>query len=489
MPTHRYSQGYRAKRNADEPRRIAFDVLTQVSSEGAYANIALPQALRRARARGLIDARDAAFISELVHGTLRAQGRLDWIISRHLTRSLEQTDPMVVDLLRLGAHQILNMRVPDHAAVSATVDVAREHLSEGPTRMVNAVLRALTREEDGAINEDLQNIADPYERLSIASSHPTWMVRAFEDALDAHGYPTEELELLLEGNNEAPIVTLVARPGLVEPADLADEAESILSTRVAPGTVSEYAVLVESGDPALLPSIREGFAGAQDEGSQLSALIAAEAPVEGTDELWLDLCAGPGGKAALLGAIGCRRGVKLIANEVHPHRARLVDRAVRGLDNVSVVSGDGRLFGGPRSTWPLGSFDRVVVDAPCTGMGSLRRRPESRWRRHPEDLHELVSLQRELLLRAVELTRSGGVLTYITCSPHRAETVEQVEWLMSNADVELFDTVALGESCAVEPLNIPDAAGRISGIDGRTLQLWNHRLGTDDMFIAAFQRV
>lgn len=489
MATHRYSDGYRARTDVDTARVIAFDVLSQVEVDGAFANIALAKALRAARTSSHVDARDAAFVSELVNGTLRSQGRLDWVIARHLTRPLAEVDPLVKVLLRMGAHQLLDMRVPDHAAVATSVDLAHHHLTDGPTRMVNAVLRAIIREGAGAINMAIAQLEPESLRRAVETSHPEWMVDAFMNALAAHGYPTSEIDDLLRGDNEPPVVTLVARPGLVDPAELADEAEDILRTRVAPGIVSEYAVLIESGDPSKLVSIRETRAGVQDEGSQLAALIAAHAPIDGPDGLWLDLCAGPGGKASLLAASGIQREARLIANELHPHRARLVEKACSALDNVDVVSADGRSFGGSNTPWPLGSFDRIVVDAPCSGMGSLRRRPESRWRRSTEDLDELTGLQRGLLDRALDLVRPGGILTYITCSPHVAETIDQVRRLLDGGGVELFDTVGIADTLTPDPLDVPAGAGRIGGHGGRTLQLWEHRNGTDLMFIAAMRRL
>ncbi|WP_075889441.1 RsmB/NOP family class I SAM-dependent RNA methyltransferase [Actinomyces provencensis] len=493
MATHRYSDGYRALRGADPARLVAFDVLLRVETEGAYANLLLPRALREVRSDvPRFDSRDAAFTSELVYGTLRSLGRLDWVLQRHLTRPLAEADDAVRVLLRLGAHQLLDMRVPDHAAVGATVDLAREVVTDGPVRMVNAVLRSLTREGVEAIDADIDAIPGVDERLAVRHSHPEWMVSAFREALQGHGFDPGELEDLLASDNVPPLVTLVARPGLLSPGELADEAEDVLGTRVAPGGVSEYAVLLESGDPASLPSVRSGLAGAQDEGSQLCAQLAADAPVEGNDTRWLDLCAGPGGKAALLGALARDRGAALVANEIHPHRARLVERAVRALDDVEVVSGDGRTFGGARTPWPLGSFDRVLVDAPCTGMGSLRRRPESRWRRRPEDVDELTALQAALLDRALDLVRPGGVVAYVTCSPHLRETREQVERLLVRGDVELLDAVALAGELTPEPLRVPEGAGHVlrdgTEVPGRTLQLWGHRNGTDAMFTVLLRR-
>ncbi|WP_175955485.1 transcription antitermination factor NusB [Schaalia sp. Marseille-Q2122] len=489
MATHRYADGYRALKDIDPARMVAYTVLEQVNEEGAYANLVLPKALRQAREdyRGF-DARDAAFASELVYGTLRHQGTWDWVIARHLSRPLADIDPPVRNLLRLGVHQMLAMRVPDHAAIASTVDLARHLVTEGPSKMVNAVLRSIQRSGEDALRDAMAELPHD-ERLAIEYAHPEWMVRAFRDALEGHGYNAGELEELLSADNVAPIVTLVARPGLIHPADLADEAEDILHTRVAPGDVSEVAVLIESGDPALLPSVRQGLAGAQDEGSQLAAFVAAAAPLEGSDERWLDLCAGPGGKATLLAAIGAERGATLLANEMHSHRARLVERASRALDNVTVISGDGRTLGGPNTSYPLASYDRVIVDVPCTGMGSMRRRPESRWRKDAENLAELLPLQRDLLERACALTRPGGIITYVTCSPHLAETRDQVEALLDAGEVELLDTVQIAQECAPLPLDIPQDAGRVKGGgEGRTLQLWQHRHGTDLMFMAAFRK-
>lgn len=490
MATRRYSDGYRAKRDADLPRRIAYDVLYVVNVEGAYANLVLPQALRQARRTDRhFNDRDAAFTAELVYGTLRNQGHWDWIISQHLTRPLEDLDPQVLQLLRLGVHQMFAMRVPDHAALSATVDVAREVTTEGPVRTVNAVLRSIQRTGRDTIAQRLRELPEE-ERFAIEYSHPQWMVSAFREALQEHGYTGEELPELLNANNIAPTVSLVARPGLVEPADLADEAIDILNTRVAPGDVSPFSVLIEHGDPALLPSIRSGHAGAQDEGSQLAAHIAAEAPIEGSDEKWLDLCAGPGGKAALFAALGRRKGAKILANEIHSHRARLVEKATRALDNVEVISGDGRTLGGSNTAWSLGSFDRVIADVPCTGMGSLRRRPESRWRKDGETLEELLPLQRELLERAIALTRTGGIITYVTCSPHVRETRHQIEAVLATGAVELLDTVTIAQNLAAAELDIPENAGRVRGSKtGRTLQLWQHRHDTDLMFIAALRKL
>ncbi|HWB35884.1 MAG TPA: rRNA small subunit methyltransferase B, partial [Rugosimonospora sp.] len=221
-------------------------------------------------------------------------------------------------------------------------------------------------------------------------------------------------------------------------------------------------------------AIRDGRAHVQDEGSQLVALALAEARIDGPDEAWLDLCAGPGGKAALLGALAATRGAYLTAVEVAPHRADLVRLATHGLP-VTVVTEDGRNVGG--SDIPEGGFDRVLVDAPCTGLGALRRRPESRWRRQPGDLPPLTRLQRELLGAALRAVRPGGMVAYVTCSPHIVETHVTVTETLRRSPL------------SVEPV---DAREYLPGVprlgSGPAVQLWPHRHGTDAMFLALLRR-
>jgi 16S rRNA (cytosine967-C5)-methyltransferase len=208
----------------------------------------------------------------------------------------------------------------------------------------------------------------------------------------------------------------------------------------------------------------------QDEGSQLVAVALAAAQLEGRDERWLDLCAGPGGKAALLASLAEERGARLVANEVQPHRADLVRRALSGAEGVEEVTA----YDGRRPPWEAGWFDRVLVDAPCSGLGALRRRPEARWRRQHSDLADLVPLQRDLLASALDLVRPGGVVLYATCSPVIAETAEVVDHVLASRAAEL-EPVAL---------TVPDATGPMPG----TIQLWPHRHATDAMFMAQLRR-
>jgi 16S rRNA (cytosine967-C5)-methyltransferase len=436
----------------DGARLTAYDVLDGVSSRGAYANLLLPQLLRERQ----LDERDAAFATQLAYGTLRAQGTLDAVLTGLVSRPLAELDPRVLDLLRLGAYQLLDLRVPSHAAVDTTVDLTRAIVGTGASGLVNAVLRKVATGGDRA--DWLATLAATGdERLGLATDHPRWIVEAWRAALGGD----DELEPALRADDAAPEVHLVARD--VPRDGLAAESGG------DPGPWSPYAVRMHGGDPGRLPSVRSGAAAVQDEGSQLAALLLARAPLDGPDAAWLDLCAGPGGKAGLLAAVR-PSGVRLTAADRAPHRAELVRETLRGRPDTEVVVADGR-----QPPWPAGSFDRVLLDAPCTGLGALRRRPEVRWRRTPDDVGPLQELQRALLDAALTSVRPGGVVAYVTCSPHVAETVEVVGPAADRDDVEQLP---------VAPL-FPEVPRMDRGGSG---QLWPHRHGTDAMFLALLRR-
>jgi 16S rRNA (cytosine967-C5)-methyltransferase len=438
----------------DGARLTAYDVLDGVSSRAAYANLLLPQLLRERR----LDERDAAFATQLAYGTLRAQGTLDAILTGLVSRPLAELDPRVLDLLRLGAYQLIDLRVPSHAAVDTTVDLTRAIIGTGASGLVNAVLRKVATGGDRA--QWLTTLdGDAERRLALATNHPRWIVDAWRDALGANA--ADEAEAALLADDAAPEVHLVARR--VDPAALLEESGG------EPGPWSPYAVRMSGGDPGRLPSVRSGAAAVQDEGSQLAALLLTRAPLEGPDTAWLDMCAGPGGKAGLLAAVR-PAGVRLTAADRAPHRADLVRAALVGEADVEVLTADGTA-----PPWAAGSFDRVLLDAPCTGLGALRRRPEVRWRRTPDDVPPLVGLQTDLLASALTSVRVGGVVAYVTCSPHTAETVAVVDAVAARDDVEALPVAPLFPE-------VPDVAR------GDYAQLWPHRHGTDAMFMALLRR-
>ncbi|SLB56104.1 Probable Fmu protein (SUN protein) [Mycobacteroides abscessus subsp. bolletii] len=447
----------RARRKLDPPRRAALDVLRAVSRQDAYANLALPALLRE---RG-IAGRDAAFATELTYGTCRARGLLDAVIAAAAGRTIDQVDEGLRDPLRLGAYQLLRTRVEPHAALSTTVDAVAVEFDQGRAGFVNAVLRTISRRDEADWVEELAPPeSDRIGRLAFATAHPRWIAQSFSDALGPAG---TELAEVLASDDERPLVHLAARPGRIDAEALAEAVGGTV------GRYSPFAVYLPGGDPGRLEAVRDGLAQVQDEGSQLIARATTLAPLQGADEQWLDLCAGPGGKTALLGALAAQRGAHVTAVEVAPHRAELVASATKSLP-VTVVTADGR-----ESDLAAASFDRVLVDAPCTGLGALRRRPEARWRRQPGDIPALVKLQRELLASAIQLTRPGGVIVYSTCSPHLAETVGVV------SDAVRRYAVSAEDARAVFP-----------GVDGLgdadAVQLWPHRHGTDAMFTALLRK-
>lgn len=457
-PTGRPATRPHRRPEPDPARRVAFDLLRAVAERDAYANLAMPELLA---GRGLAG-RDAAFATELAYGTLRGLGTYDAVLARCVDRPLDRVDPPVLDVLRLGAHQLLAMRVPTHAAVSATVELGRAVLGEGRAKFVNAVLRRVGQHDlAGWVTEVAPAYdVDPIGHLAIAHSHPRWVVSALRDAL---GGSLQDTARLLAADNRPPTVSLVARPGRAT-------VQELLEAGAEPGRWSPVAATLPGGDPAGIAAVREGRAAVQDEGSQLVALALAAAPLDGADRRWLDLCAGPGGKAALLGAVGRGRGAHLLAAEIAPHRATLVARTAGG--DAQVVVADGR-----DPAWREAAFDRVLVDAPCTGLGALRRRPEARWRRQPGDVQALTALQRSLLGSALDAARPGGLVAYVTCSPHLAETRGVVlDVTHRRGGVEQVDA---------RPLlpGVPDL-GR-----GPDVQLWPHRHGTDAMYLALLRRL
>lgn len=432
-------------------RLLAFDLLTEVNRNEGYSNLLLPQALNSSK----LDERDKSLVTELLYGTIRMQGKHDWVLAQISDRPWTEVDPGIVDVCRMGVHQIHEMRIPDHAAVASTVEVARKRLGESKASFVNALLRNVTRKSQEDWFAPLSAISDPVERMSIQYSHPEWIVSAYFDLLKNW----DEVEQALAINNEAATPTLVSWPGLSTIEDLKEIGGE-------PTTYSPYGAHWK-GNPGALDLIKARKIGVQDEGSQLVASVFAKASA-GTN--WLDMCAGPGGKAALLSNIAREKKIVFTANEVSVVRADLVRQVVNG-DRVLV--GDGREIGNQAE-----KFDAILIDAPCTGLGALRRRPEVRWRRNLQDLRELTQLQRELIDSGIKALNVGGVLGYATCSPHLAETTIQVSDLKrKHHNMEQIDVASY------LPDNLQDSER------DQAMALWTHRTGTDAMFLALFKKV
>ncbi len=518
-------------------------MLRAVAQRDAYANLLLPALIAE---RGLAG-RDAALATELTYGTLRGQGSYDAVIDVCSDRPVGRIDPGVRDVLRLGVHQLLATRIPPHAAVAASVDLAKDVAGLRPAGFVNAVLRRVATRDlaDWLAIVAPEPADDPVGHLAVMHSHPRWVVAALSDALgEQRDGPLTETEALLAADNSRPGVTLLAKPGRVVPGEL-------LAAGATPARWSPYGAYLREGNPADVPAVADGRAAVQDEASQLAAAALAGVPVTGPDRLWLDMCSGPGGKASLLAGLAAGRNARLLAADLQPHRAALARAAMGGAAAggparaVASAGGAGRIVvaDGTLPPWRHGSFDRVLADVPCSGLGALRRRPEARWRRRPQGVAGFGPLQRRLLAIALASVRPGGVVAYVTCSPHLDETRRVVEDVIGDmsatAGVSVLDAPAVlagvpaagAAGLAAEGLRClpghtgltgatdlgpaaprpagpaapgpaaprpagpaapgpaaPRPAGPGAAVPGGYAQFWPHRHGTDAIFLALLRR-
>ncbi|MDY5130641.1 transcription antitermination factor NusB, partial [Actinotignum timonense] len=453
------------RQSSNHARLVAYDALRAVHTEDAYANLILPGMVSRAR----LNRSDAAFATNLAYGTLRLQGRWDAMIARcSQGRTLAEIDPGALDLLRLGCYQLIELKTPPHAAINETVALARNELGQGIAGFVNAVLRRVSERRDAWRGIIENSTASREEFLAVWHSHPRWIVRQLEASLAAAGRSTE-VEAVLEANNTPAKVALACRN--ISPEHLKARIERAKMTWEDPYLVPS-AVLLASGDPHRLWPVRDGVAGVQDEGSQLISVVVTESSISGKDESWLDMCAGPGGKTATIAATAARRGARVFANEPQAHRLDLVEENVAPwADTVALREGDGREIGAQEPD----SYDRILVDAPCSGLGALRRRPEARWRKKESDLAALTQLQGELLDSAYRALRPGGLLLYTTCSPVLAETRDVISAFLDRTEgAELGDVTVTANRRALRPV-----ASR-----GMTVQLWPDIHHTDAMYMA-----
>jgi 16S rRNA (cytosine967-C5)-methyltransferase len=385
------------------------------------------------RASGL-DARDRAFATDLVYGTLREQRRLDALLAPALDRPLAELDAPVRAALRAGAYQLLHGAAA-HAAVGETV-AAVPRRARG---FVNAVLRRIARS-----GPPWPEPADPATRLS----YPDWIVEELGALVGA-----DRLEAVLAVGNRPAAMTLRPNPLRTTAGALATELKAGGATVTRGELVPDALVVRGAGDPAALPAVAEGRATPQDQASQ--AVVAAVGAAPGARVL--DVAAAPGGKATgLAEAVGETGSV--VAADLDAGRLRLVRAAVGrlGLPNVGIVHADGRRLPVARER-----FDAVLVDAPCSGLGVLRRRPEARWRTRPEAVPGLAALQRDLLREAAAAVRPGGRLVYAVCTLTAAETLGVAEWAVAALDGFAPAAPPTGPWCAHGPgaLLLPDAAG------------------------------
>ncbi|MGQ9778626.1 MAG: 16S rRNA (cytosine(967)-C(5))-methyltransferase RsmB [Bacillota bacterium] len=439
-------------------RGAALAALLRVERDGAYANLALATTLARSR----LSARDRAFCTDLVYGTLRMRARLDFFLQGLLRRPLSALPPPVRELLRLSLYQLEFMpEKPPYAVVDEAVALAKEAGFPGLRGLVNAVLRRFLRKRSAMA---LPGPEDPLAHLTVTLSHPHWLAERWLARLGP-----EEAAALAEADNRPAPVTLrvnTLRTTREEVLRRLQEAGvAARSTALAPeGIIVEPVRPVEE-----LPGFAEGNFFAQDEG----AMLAAHALDPRPGERLLDLCAAPGGKTTHLAALAGDRA-EIVALDDHRHKVDLIEKNCRrlGVKSVVALQADAREYVSPSP------FDGVLLDAPCSGTGTLRRRADLRWRRRPEDLPALVALQRQLLARAAALVRPGGRLVYCTCSLEPEENEEQIRWFLG-----AFPQFRPGDLRRFLP---PPAAA--SAGEDPWLYLWPHRQGTDGFFFCRLER-
>lgn len=419
------------------PRREVWEFLRDCEKEDAYINLKMGKLHER------LDHRDRSFATELVNGSVRQRLFLDHIIDRMSDRSI---DDQVRSVLRLGIYESLFMDTADHAVVNEYVELAKHVIGRARSSFINAVMRRVVREREQLL--DLSSYG-----LSIRTSHPTWIVDAYRSVVGEEGV---EAELL--SHNQAPTVHAVSFTALS--AEIATP---------SPITPHGYRLKFPPGD---VPEIREGKAFVQDEGSQIVCEVAMATDPD-RSKRWMDLCAGPGGKFSYLAHFLDERHLK--GNELHPHRAKLI--AGRN-PSYSISVGEGS-----EALATDSAFDRILIDAPCTGIGALRRRADARWRRSQDDLKNLITVQQSLLDAGAKNLAPHGLLLYVTCSPHLQETRAQVaDFLRRHPDfiVEPITPMHLPEMSRVDLSSAIDEHG--------FLQLLTARDGTDAMFMAMIRK-
>lgn len=443
-------------------RDSALHVLRAVEAEGAYANLAMNKILGEHRLSKL----DRAFATELGYGSIRTLNTLDWILSGFLKKPLSEQTVWTRNILRLAVYQIFYMdKVPAAAACNEAVEQTKRFGSAGEAKFVNGVLRNIIRSRERIKFPSLAE--DPVDHIALKYSHPIWLVERW-----LKEFGLEDTIALCRADNAAPPNTVrvntlrVDLPTLVE--KLRDEGVSCVKTRYAPEG------LEIKGFPTLndLTSFREGLFVVQDESSMLVGHAVGPSPGMRV----IDVCSAPGGKTTHLAQLMRDQGT-IIASDIYPHKLRLVIENCQrlGIKCVQPEVRDARELSASYAEW----VDCVLVDAPCSGLGVLRRRPDARWRKEPEQIPGLINLQEAILAEAARCVRLGGVLVYSTCSITDEENLGQVQkFLAGHPHFRLEDLNGL------LPAELADREALARGY----VQLLPHLHGTDGFFIARMRR-
>jgi len=433
-------------------REVALRILRRVEVDRSF----LDRLLDAERSRGR-SPEDKNLLQELTSGTVKRQLRLDWVLGRFLHRPLQELTPWIRNILRLGAYQLLFLdRIPHYAVVNESVELAKRYGHRGTSQLVNAVLRRLIREADRIAYPDRE--ADPVAHLSVVGSHPEWMVRRWITR-----YGLEEAERLCDANNARPTVSIRANTLKVDPEALADGLRSESVATTPSPWLEEFLEVRGNGHLWETWAFRDGWFQPQDPSAGFASLLLAPRP----GERILDMCSAPGGKTTHL-AQCMRNDGEIVALDVHEGRLRELEENVRrlGVTIVRAVRADARAY----TDRP---FDRILIDAPCSGLGVLRRRADARWHRREEDIPQLADLQRGLLACAARLLCAGGVLVYSTCTIEPEENEEAVHaFLRAHEDFRLE----------------PASSSIPSDLAEKCVHTLPHRHGIDGTFTARMRR-
>jgi len=444
----------------DYARETALKILYEINQNGAYSNIALNKYLDDGKLRTI----DRAFVTELVYGSVKWKLTIDRIIARYSNIRLEKLSPWILNILRLGTYQILKMtKVPVSASCNESVNLARRYGHKGSAGFVNAVLRNIAR---SCANLDAPSKeVDLIGYLSITYSYPEWLVEKI-----VRIYGEEFAESFLDAGNGTPDTVVRANTLKVSPEELIEKLKDE-GVMAVPGKYAEEAVVLKgSASVGKLDAFKNGLFQVQDESSMLAAKVLN--PVSG--DYVLDACSAPGGKATHMAQLMENKG-KIVACDIHEHKIKLIDESAARLGANIIES---RLYdvSVPNAEFE-GAFDKVLLDAPCTGLGIIRRKPDIKWARKAEDIEGIVALQRRLIRNVSKWVKPGGVMVYSTCTvlPEENECILN-DFLMENQDFEADDIRVF----------VPD--GLALKAKGCMLHLYPHTDGTNGFFISRIRR-
>lgn len=442
-------------------RQIALKIINDVNHNAAYANISLTREL----SKYTISETDRRFITELVYGTIKTGATLDWIISKYINRPLSKVSPIILDILRMGVYQIYFMtKVPDSAACNESVKISKKYGHAGTVKFVNGVLRNMIRMPEKANYPTLEQ--NPIQNLALRYFHPEWLVKRWVTR-----FGIEETEELCAFNNTNALLSMRTNT-------LKVTRDELIQILIREGLQVKSSLLVPEGilctkHPAIhtLNSLQNGLFQIQDESSMLVAHILDPKP----GEFIIDTCSAPGGKTTHIAALMKNKG-KIIATDIYEHKLLKIEENAKRL-GISII--ETKLL----DAMKIGELykqkaDRVLVDAPCSGLGVLRKKPDSRWKKTEYLLHELPILQMQILNSAAEAVKVGGTLIYSTCTIEKEENQDIVHRFLSNrTDFELENSNPfLPNKAEIKEPNL-------------MIQLWPHIDKVDGFFIARMKRI